>query len=51
MATQQEKNAVLELVNLAMEINSEGKVSVDVDVTSVEVHMRVSKVPYVKDQG
>lgn len=51
MATQQEKNAVLELVNLAMEINSAGKVSVDVDVTSVEVRMRVSKVPYVKDQG
>jgi hypothetical protein len=51
MATQQEKNAVLELVDLAMAINDQGRVSVDFDITASSVHLRISKVPFVKDQG
>ena len=51
MATEKEKAKVRELVELAMEVNSERKVSVDVDVTASSVHMRISKLPFVKDQG
>jgi hypothetical protein len=51
MATVKEQKAVMHMADLALEINAQGRVSVDFDITASSVHMRISKLPFVKDQG
>lgn len=46
MATQNEKNAVLELIDLAMAVNDQGAVNVSVDTKGWGVEMRVTPIAF-----